>query len=276
MSRVRSAAPDRSFAPFLFVVLLAVLGLVAYASIPERASTWRDRDIKVDGSDEEWRGQELPVKGERFSLGIMNDDQWLYLCLPTKDPGTRTTIGLMGVVVWLDRAGGKKQTFGIHFPVPNPPGAGGVRRPPPPSSGGEGRAAPPEGQPQEVPGQREIGILGPGKNDARLVPIDQAGGIEARVGVHQELMVYEIRVPLHRTADHPYSPDLHQGDTVRLKIETAPLRGGPVGPGSIGGVIVPGGPGWGVSVGGAGWPRKPMVIEPIELTVNLRLARGPQ
>lgn len=273
MPRVRSAASSRLYAPFLLAAVLAAVGVV-YASVPERASTWRDRDIKVDGSDEEWRGEELPVKGEHFSLGVMNDEDWLYLCLPTKDAGTRTTIGLMGIVVWLDRQSGKKQTFGIHFPVPNPPGARGAHRPPRPSGGeGEGRGRPPEGEPQEVAGQHEIGILGPGKNDARLVPIEQAGGIAARVGVHADLMVYEIRIPLHRTADHPYSPGFRAGDTVRLKIETAPLRGGPVGPGSIGGVIVPAGPGWGVSVGG-GWPRKPMVIDPIELTMNVRLASG--
>ncbi len=276
MPRVRSIASIRSAAPFLFAITFAA-GVVGAASVPERVSTWRDRDIRVDGSDEEWRGEELPVKGEKFSLGIMNDADWLYLCLPTKEDGTKTTIGLMGIVVWLERQSGKKQTFGVHFPVPNPPGARGPRRPLPPApSGGGDKEAPAEGQGPQVPGQDVVGILGPGKNDARLVPIDQAGGIEGRVGVHGDLMVYELRIPLHRTPENPYSPELRPGDTVRLKIETAPLRGGPYGPGSIGGVIVPGGPGWGVSVGGAGWPRKPMVVDPIEMKMDLRLATAPQ
>jgi hypothetical protein len=222
----------------------------------------------VDGSDQDWQGEELPVKGEHFSLGVMNDADSLYLCVPTKDVGTRTTIGLMGIVVWLDREGGKKQTFGIHFPVPNPPGAGWRRRPGQRGES-EGRETPPEGETQEVAGRTEIGILGPG-NDARLVPIDQAGGIEARVGVHEDLMVYELRVPLQRTAEHPYAPNLRPGDTVRLRIETAPLRGGPFGPGSIGGVIVPG------SWGRGGLPRKPVVVDPIDMTMNVRLAAGPR
>jgi hypothetical protein len=269
MARAGSALRSRSFGPCFVALALAVVGAVVYARVPERASTWRDRDIRVDGSDEDWRGEELPVKGEHFSLGIMNDGEWLYLCLPTKDMGTRTTISTMGIVVWLNRAGGKKQTFGIHFPVPNPPGARGMRRPPAQAGGeGQGREAPREGEPQ-VAGQDEIGVLGPGKNDAHLVPVDQAGGIEARVGLHEDLMVYEARIPLARSADHPYSPELRPGDTVRLRIETAPLRGGPFGPGSIGGVIVSGG--W----GRGGLPRKPVVVEPIDMTMNIRLASGP-
>jgi hypothetical protein len=259
--------------PYLLAFALAVCGAVLYARVPERASTWRDRDVRVDGLDEDWRGEELPVVGERFSLGVMNDGEWLYLCLPTKDPGTRTTMSTMGIVVWLNREGAKKQTFGIHFPVPNPPGARGMRRPPVQGGGeGQGREAPREGEGQQVAGQDEIGILGPGKNDARLVPIDQAGGIEARVGVHGDLMVYEVRIPLARSAEHPYSPDVRPGDTVRLRIETAPLRGGPIGPGSIGGVIVPGG--WGVSVGRGG-PGRSRVVQPIDMTMNVRLASGP-
>jgi len=280
MRRVRSAASSRRLQPILFLAaLFAVIGAIVYASTPERASTWRDRDIRVDGSDEEWRGEELPVKGEHFSLGVVNDGEWLYLCLPTKDPGTRTQIAGMGLVVWIDREGSKKRRFGIHFPVPNPPGAARVRRPPMPDAG-EGRGTPPpEGENAQVPGQHEIGILGPGKNDAQLVPIDRAGGIEARVGLHEDLTVYELKVPLMRTAEHPYAPNVEPGGTVRLEIETAPMRGGPmpIGPGSIGGVIVPGRPwggGWGVSIGGPS--RGGAIIEPIDVTMNVHLAKGPR
>ncbi len=274
MPRVRtSIASFRRFSPFLIAAAVAVLGVVLYAAVPERASSWRDRDIKVDGADDDWQGEELPVKGQHFALGLVNDADWLYLCLPTKDVGARTTIRLMGLVVWLEREGGKKQTFGVHFPVPNPPGARVTRRPPPGGGEGQGRETPPEAESQEVPGQDVIGILGPGRNDAKLVPIDQAGGIEARVGVHEDLMVYEVRIPLHRSSEHPYSPDLKPGDTVRLRIETAPLRGGPIGPGSWGGVIIPPGPRWGI---GGGLPRRPTVIEPIDMKMDVRLASGPR
>jgi hypothetical protein len=245
--------------------LSALVSAIAYASTAERASAWRDRDIMIDGSDEEWRGQELPVSKQRFSLGIMNDGEWLYICLPTKDAGTRTQIGTAGLVVWVDPEGGKKRRFGVHFPVPNPPQSPGMRRPmPQPEPPGEGEGP-------QIPGQQMVGILGPGKNDAKLVPADEAGGIEARVGVHGDLAVYEMKVPLARSAEHPYAPNVQAGQTVRLEIETAPLRGPmtPTGP-------YPGGFGVVIPLGGGHASRYPAWSEPFDVTMNVRLARGPQ
>jgi hypothetical protein len=106
MPRIRVAVSSRRLPILLFVALSTLAGAIAYASTSERASAWRDRDIRVDGSDEEWRGQELPVQKEHFSLGIVNDGEWLYICLPTKDLGTKAQLGGAGLVVWLDPVGG--------------------------------------------------------------------------------------------------------------------------------------------------------------------------
>jgi hypothetical protein len=253
----------------LLLAVSALISAIAYASTPERASAWRDRDIRIDGSDEEWRGQELPVRKEHFSLGIMNDGEWLYICLPTKDVGTKAQINSAGLVVWVDPEGGKKRRFGIHFPVPNPPQPGGMRRPP--TRGVEGQPAhPAEGDPQVVPGQDVVGVLGPGKNDAKLIPLNEAGGIEARVGVHGDLAVFEAKLPLKSSAEHPYAPNVEPGQTVRFEIETAPLRGPmlPTGPYPRGvGIVIP--------IGRGRVGRYPVISEPFDVTMNLRLARGP-
>jgi len=271
MPRARSAVSSRCLPVLLPVALVAAIGAIVYAATPERASTWREHEIRVDGSDEEWRGEELPVKGEHFSLGLVNDGEWLYLCVATKDLGLKAQIARMGLVVWLDPVGGKKRRFGVHFPVPNPPGAARLPRGRVPNEG-EGRNMPrPEGEAEQVPGQDEIGVLGPGKNDAQLVPIDQAGGIEARVGVHEDLMIYELKVPLMRGSGHPHAPNVEPGRMVRLEIETAPLRGGPMAPTVFG---RPWGAGWGISVGGR--TNRPVVFEPIDVTMNVHLAKGPQ
>jgi hypothetical protein len=161
--------------------------------------------------------------------------------------------------------------------VPNPPRQPGTRRGPVPNSGEGAQAPPSEREAPPVPGQDVIGVLGPGKNDAQLVPIDEAGGIEARVGVHEDLMVYELKVPLKRSAEHPYAPNIEPGQTVRLEIETAPLRGGmaPTGPYGMGGVIIPvrpWGAGWGMTVGGG----RRVATKPIDVTMNVHLARGPR
>lgn len=268
MPRIRRALSSRRPAGLLLAVLAAV-GTLAHAATSERSSTWRDRDIRIDGSDEEWSGQVLPVQRQHFSLGLVNDGEWLYICVPTKDVATKAQVNTAGLVVWLDPAGGKKRKFGLHFPVPNPPGQAGMRSRPP-REGGE-VWQPPEGEGTPVRGQDVIGILGPGKNDAQLVPINEAGGIEARVGVQGDLMVYELRVPLQRSAEHPYAPGIVPGQAARLEIETAPLRGPtmPTGP-------YPGGFGIVVPIGGGHVSRYPIVTAPIDVTMNVHLARGPQ
>ncbi len=272
MLRIRAALSSGLLSVMVFAAFAALATVAVLASTTERSSAWRDRDVRIDGSDEEWQGQELPVSREHFSLGIMNDGDFLYLCLPTKDMSTKAQIGGAGLVVWLDPAGGKKRQFGLHFPVPNPPGAPGTRRRP--AQEPEKGAPPPEGQSQ-VEGQEAIGVLGPNGKDAQLVPLDEAGGIEARVGVHGDLMVYELKVPLKRSADDRYAPNIDAGQTVRMEIETAPLRAGTFPPGwGIGGAMVqPWGRGWGITIGGTG---RRVAIIPFDVTMNVRLARGPQ
>ncbi len=275
MARVADRCLKRGSCAAWLVVLLALLASAALAAATERASTWREHEIRIDGQDDDWRGLTMPVKGYKFSLGIVNDGEFLYLCLPTKDSGTRAQITRLGLVVWLDKAGGKRENFGIHFPValgraakataPQPPGAeeGHDRQ--------EGPERPPPGPPVVV------GILGRGGRDAKIVPLDQAGGIEAQLGIHDDLLVYELRVPLTRTDDHPFAPDLSPGDSLRLTIETASYRG-PVAPLGVpgGGLIVGeggGGVGVGIGVGGGGGLHG--FQNPLRLQMNVRLATGP-
>ncbi len=274
MPRIHAAVSFRRLPILVFTLLLAVAAGIVFAATAERASNWRDRDIRIDGSDEDWQGELSPVPKEHFSLGIVNDGDYLYICLPTKDSGTKAQIAGAGLVVWLDPVGGKKRRFGVHFPVPNPPGQPGARRP------ARREGAYPEQpdstrDPVPVRGQDVVGVLGPGKDDARLVPITEAAGIEGRVGVRGDLMVYELRVPLNRNSDHPYAPQAGPGQTVRFEIETAPLRGSwATGPYWVGGGPIPPRP-WGPGAWGTtyGWGGR---LDPIDAVMNVRLASGPR
>ncbi len=266
MSRVAHEWPRQGTEAALFVALLMLAVAGAVAAV-ERASIWRDHEIRIDGQDDDWRGLTIPVKGQRFALGVMNDGEYLYLCLPTKDGAAKSQITKQGIVVWLDKAGGKTETFGIHFPLAL--AAGDKSREP---------SAPAEGEKREAgPPQDAVGILRKAGRDAEIVPLERAGGIEARVGVHADLLVYELKVPLTQDEAHPYAPNVRPGDTLRVQIETASYRG-PVAPLGVpsGGVVVGGGRGGiavGVGVGGGGVT--PQFQAPLRLTMNIKLASGP-
>ncbi len=201
----------------LFASMLALVPIAGRAADVQLASAWRVDPIRIDGNDEEWRGRTVPVEGHRFSLGLLNDGDALYLCLTTTDRVLSTQIARQGLIVWLDPGAQrtKKHVFGVHFPID--PRLAAMHEPSGRWSGADpGQAA-----------QAAIGILGPGKkasDDAQRVPMEQAGGIVANVGFRGNVLVYEMRVPLQGSGS-PFAVAADPGGSIRLELETPEWRG---------------------------------------------------
>jgi hypothetical protein len=269
MLRTRAEFSCRRLWVLPVVAILSVGGLAASGSDQKIDSVWRGRDIRVDGVDDEWHGLTTPVNGQRFAIGFVNDGEWLYFCLVTKDRVTFNQIARQGLIVWLDPMAGRSRTFGLHFPV-EPAGLGwDARRPVPDTqdpSTAEGR------QPRsiQVEGQDEIEVLGPGKKDVRRVPLVRSGGLVARVGVHGDLLVYELKVPLRRQAEEAgYALNAEPGATLHVTLQTPEWRG-----------PLPPAPGrFRVGVGGGGrmpYPYSPVdtaVLKPLDVRAEVRLAK---
>jgi hypothetical protein len=243
------------------VVLVSASFPGAQASKAERSSAWRDRPIAIDGSDEDWEGLTLPARNAHVALGFVNDGDFLYLCLLAKHQQTRAQIATTGLIVWLDAEAGRKNTFGVRFPSERSMTVRGQEQ-------ADDRTAWPD----------EIDVLGPGKNKAKPVPLDLAGGIEASAGMHEDVFVVELRVPLEGGAGHPYAIGLSPGQVVRATIRTPDYRGpyprSPYIPaGSIGLVIASGGTavGGGV-VGGIPVGTFPVVLPPLSVQTTVLLA----
>jgi hypothetical protein len=267
MSRSLSAASRRAM---LLVSLVAGLFDASVHAGPANggdfASRWRDREIRVDGNDEEWGDLLNPVKGQKFSVGIVNDDVALYLCLVTKDRVPYTQISRQGLILWLDPASGRKRAFGLQFPV------GGLRPPRGPARGmeGPGGAVAPSYTPPPPGGQEAIRILGPKQSDAKDLLMDETGGIVARVGIRGDLLVYEIKVPLKRNGAGPYAVNVEPGGTVRLGMQTPEWRG-PVPAATSSPVAI----GVGGPHGMVGFPpADAAMLRPVDVNATVRLAAG--
>jgi hypothetical protein len=231
------------------------------AASPELTATWRDREIRIDGNDEEWRDLLRPVQGQKFSVAIANDNEALYFCLVSKDRVTATQIEQQGLMLWFPKAGDKKRGAGVRFPVDR------VRTPMRPAGDRDA------GESDVPPWQQAFEMLGPESKDARRVPFAESGGVEGRVGVRGDLLVYEIKVPLKTGAAGAYALALEPGGTARLEMRTPEWRG-PVpmqgGRGS-GGVMV----GVGAGNGGRGMAFPGMdttLLRPLDVAATLRLA----
>ena len=119
MSRPTSSpVPHLAVFAILAVALLAAIPAARTADL-EWTSTWRGEPIRIDGNAEDWHGLTLPVEKQRFSVGLQNDAEALYLCVTTRDRVLAAQIARQGLMVWLDPGSEKpkKHVFGIHFPI---------------------------------------------------------------------------------------------------------------------------------------------------------------
>lgn len=274
---MRSQYLKSTFTLIPLLSVLAMLSLVGCSSKLQLTSHWRDRDIKVDGANTEWQDGLTFVEKENVAIGVFNDDTFLYLSLLSTDRSLQRQMTMLGFTLWFDPDGGKDKTFGIRFPIGR--FAEGSMLPRRWHEQGEG--APPEGFEESL---REIEIIGPEKNQRRLLSISDLEGIEIRVDHSFEALCYEIKVPLQRSEQYLFAIDSDPGKQIGVGFETTALNretmrekmgrggfgGGPPGgpgggkPGGIGGVR-PGGRG---GMGG----QKPQMPEQFKLWASVKLS----
>ena len=274
------------------IVVVAAAGVFA-AERPQIDSHWRDRDVVIDGDNSEWAGPLRPLEEKHpIVMAAMNDGQFLYVVLSASDATVRRQILRQGLIVWFDPSGRDKKHFGVKFPVgllaegAAGRGRGGVRRGPggerPPDDPGSGDAARPD-HPEPT---NRLEVYGPQKDDAHSFVTDMAPGIAVKIGQVEGYLVYELKVPLARTADTPYAIEAKPGALIGFGLETPkmerPVREGGGGMGGFGGGGGMGGRGGRGGGGGMGGRRgggdrdQPEQAKPLKSWATIQLAANHQ
>ena len=168
-------------------------------------SGWKADAVAVDGLSAEWPKLE-PLDRGPF-VGAVNDADYLYLMVAAKDPQSIPYLA-EGLIVWLDPAGRRAETFGLRLP--------GVEQPPLP--GMTPNAAAPASISAKV--LDRFDVLGPGKNQRRLVDLSPDLGIELASSHSENEIAYELKIPLQKTSSHPYAVGAAAGRTIGLGIAT--------------------------------------------------------
>ena len=244
----------------LLAALVVVAGLsdAAWAGKKQRLdSQWRTAPIVVDGDNGEWARPLTPLaENEPVLAAAANDGEFLFIVFTTSDITAARQILRQGLTVWFDPSGGDRKHFGVKFPVgimtEDPPGGGRGRFRRPSGTGDRGlERSSPGGAPadEEEPPNR-LEIYGPQKNDVHNFVAGMAPGVEVKVARLQGHLVYELKVPLARSAATPYAIETKPGAAIGIGLETAkaerrpdrgtmggfggPGIGGPSGRGAIG------------------------------------------
>ena len=224
-------------------ILLLPFCLLAGCGVLELTSEWRNREVIVDGKNTEWLDSLTVLDDSRTMIGICNDREYLYLGLITTNQDLQRQIRRRGITFWFDRSGGKDKTFGINYPI----GLGGFSPPSGVEEGGDERA--PDLQGEQGRGSfDELELYGPREGEHHRMTMVETGGILARFQTSNEVLVYELRVPLTDNGSHPFAIGAEQGARIGVGIETTNGRGAgrvqgstPEGRGGRGGVFGGGG-----------------------------------
>ncbi|MDD5167767.1 MAG: hypothetical protein PHN75_03040 [Syntrophales bacterium] len=250
---------------FLSIVVTVVLmSVFVGCGMEEINSTWCDRKVVIDGIDggREWESARHSLAKGDVTIGIMNDEEALYVRLSTRNRAIRKQLLTTGFTVWFDETGGNNRMYGLRFPLPAWMEDPGPERLHPPSRNHEGQNDPPGiSDYLRRASQGDMEIVQPWKNEFSSIAAEYSAsyGIQCRLGNMRGNFIYELRIPMIRNSSRPYGIAMRKTKTMGIGFETGELAerqaftggwdGGGRGPGGGGA----GGPGGGP--GGAGGGR---------------------
>jgi hypothetical protein len=187
------------------LAMFALLAVVV-AAPAGFTSKWRTEPVVVDGLSAEWPTLEPLDRG--VTVGAANDGEFLYLVVSAKDSESIAYLST-GLIVWLDPAGRRAETFGLRI--------AGVEQPMLP---GMTPTAPTTGPAISTAVLDRFDVLGPGKNQRRLVDLTPELGIEIASSRAESEVAYELKVPLQKTSSRSYAVGAATGRTIGLGIAT--------------------------------------------------------
>ncbi|MFH1778208.1 MAG: hypothetical protein ABH952_11740 [Candidatus Omnitrophota bacterium] len=164
-------------------------------------SKWRDREIIIDGQNNEWQDVKKYVNDKKVAFGVFNDEDFLYLYMGSWDNELQRMMMMSGFTVWFDPEGRNKKKFGIHFPI-------GMR-------GGNPRDFMRKNTRKERGGFEDINevmfkemdvvSINEDENKRELLNFFREKGIEVKAGKQLHNIIYELKIPIIKDAQHPYA-----------------------------------------------------------------------
>ncbi len=267
------------------------------------SSRWLDREVTVDGDGSDWQGATTYFEKQKLSVGVLNDDEFLYLAVFVGDSSDEAQVLLRGCTVWFDPSGGEEEVLGIHYPLglafDDPSRSTDQRRGQRPGQEAAMRQGAPDADSLKKVLARQpktLEIYGPEPGEFHAQGLSD-NGVEVALRVHETSLVYEIKIPLAKEDGLPFGIGTEPGDKIGVGLETPEVtlpkhgdgtgrrpegmgggRGGMPGgappPGGMpGGGPPPGGMGGGR--GGPGGGQRPEPPEPLNVWATVKLAPPP-
>lgn len=193
-----------------YVILTALLVvLISGCNSYELESDRWDRDVTIDGDDNEWDESRFYIEKEGIVAGVMNDDEFLYVCIYPSNSQLSGKILRQGLTLWANAEGKKEE---LRDQVPTSDSYGGFQK----DSGNddpEGR----QGKKFETP--EELEIIGPEENKIAHYYTSEISGLQLGLNMNKGVLVYEIKIPFKSNPSNTFSLNAKNGDMIALGFE---------------------------------------------------------
>ena len=198
----------------LSILVVAVL-LTGCNSI-ELQSSWKDRTIKIDGNDDDWKDKKYYIRDKNISIGVMNDEKYLYLCFYPTNRKLSEQLLRQGLTIWFNGEGKKKKDFGIKFPL----GLKNMMKDRSKTDSNFKDIEPEMIENMVKKKSKKLEILGSRKEDVKTLEIKNLVGIEIALGVQKGVFVYELKIPYEHNQVYSASVGAEPGSEICLYFET--------------------------------------------------------
>ncbi len=232
----------------ILLILLFISIILSGCDETRLDSDWADRKIVVDAKYDDWgSAQAYYDENEKVLINLANDNEYFYICLVTRNRGLEVRLVESGFMAWFDPDAGKKKTFGIRFPI-------GLRKQGM-SLEDEKRNSSNEWYDQEdqsgvidrekekwqnkefnkhletvegLQDQLEVvsevsGHKVKGARPPQVLNLEESAklGIEVKTGRKNDYFVYELKIPLVKSIEHPNAIGAKPGKPFGLGLEIA-------------------------------------------------------
>lgn len=180
-------------------------------------SRWLDRDIVIDGDNSEWQDVKTYFKEKKVALAVFNDSNFLYLQLVSWDKNFRRRVLESGFTVWFDTKGGSSKDFGIRFPVGISDSAPNdfTNRP------GRREKIELDGMEEALLNEMEVVSSRGDESKKGLANFFKEKGVEVKLARQEHNLVYELKLPLARSIQHPYAVEAKAGKVISIGLEVS-------------------------------------------------------
>jgi hypothetical protein len=198
--------------PILCAMCILATSLAGCKNQIALTSKWCDQGMDFGASSDEWGPATIYAEKEKVSLTLLNDGDYVYIRLNTRDRGIQSQLLMAGLTVWFNSDGSKRKTIGIRFPL-------GMHGNVPPAMARQGtrdvKAI--ERMTEEM---NEIEILGPDKESVNrtFLVAAAASGINAKIGLVKGNLIYKLKFPLVKKDEFPYAVGINSEEIATSKV----------------------------------------------------------